>query len=184
MSLLPERCYDRGVSADADIELTRPAEHGARWRRFLVFFAIAALVIVLDQTTKFVIDATLAVGESWPPDWPVQATYTTNTGAAFGILQGQGGFLTVIGVIALVVLLVFFLRPQGHAIPVTVPLALIMGGAIGNIIDRVRLGYVIDFIDFPYWPSFNVADSCISIGIASLLIMTALSSFGSERSGS
>lgn len=154
---------------------------GRRWWRQALFGAVAAAVVGLDQATKYLVTSALAPGESWPPDWPVQATYTTNTGAAFGILQGQGALLTVIGLVGLATILLVYLRPAGHPGVVTVPLGLILGGAVGNVIDRLRLGHVIDFIDFPHWPAFNVADSSIVIGTIALAALLALASAPSRQ---
>lgn len=94
--------------------------------------------------------------------------YAENRGAAFGVLSGLGPLLTL-GSVAIVVLLLGQYRRQANPRPwQTVALGLIVGGAAGNLLDRVRLGYVIDFIAVGPWPNFNVADSAISVGVALL----------------
>ena len=153
---------------------TRATSLRLRWRRDLLFLATAAAVLALDQVTKHVVRATLEQGESFPEGWPVRFVHVTNTGAAFGILQEQNAFLattTAIGVAA--ILLYYWYPPFEHAI-MTVAVGMILGGAVGNLSDRVRLGEVTDFIDFPRYPSFNVADSSIVVGVAALVILLLL----------
>lgn len=145
-----------------------------RWRRDLLFFATAAAVLALDQLTKHVVRATLEHGEVFPESWPVRFVHVTNTGAAFGILQEQNAFLvvtTIIGVGA--ILLYYWYPPFEHAI-MTAAVGMLLGGAIGNLSDRLRLGEVTDFIDFPHYPAFNVADSSIVVGVAVLVILFLL----------
>lgn len=137
-------------------------------RRGGAFLALALVVLALDQFTKFLVRHSLSPGESFPEGWWVKLTYVTNTGAAFGILQGQVGFLIFSSFVGLLVILFYYWWPPRRSPYLWVTLGLVLGGAAGNLIDRLRLGHVIDFIDFPHWPAFNVADSSIVIGIAFL----------------
>jgi signal peptidase II len=133
-----------------------------------------AAVLALDQLTKHLVRATLERGEAFPESWPIRFVHVTNTGAAFGILQEQNAFLvitTVIGVAA--ILLYYWYPPFEHAV-MTAAVGMILGGAIGNLSDRLRLGEVTDFIDFPHYPAFNVADSSIVVGVAVLVILFLL----------
>jgi signal peptidase II len=145
------------------------------WRRRLLFLGAAALVVALDQATKEIVRSSLARGEIWPSDdWPVRIRHVTNTGAAFGILQDQTAFLVLMTFIGLAAIYLYYRNPPfEHAVA---PLAtgMMLGGAIGNLADRVRLGRVTDFIDFPHWPAFNIADSSISIGVAIIIIGSLL----------
>jgi len=153
---------------------TRATPLRLRWRRDLLFFSTAAAALALDQVTKHVVRAALEQGDSFPESWPVRFVHVANTGAAFGILQEQNAFLvvtTVIGVAA--ILLYYWYPPFEHAI-MTVAVGMILGGAIGNLSDRLRLGEVTDFIDFPHYPAFNVADSSIVVGVAVLIILLLL----------
>jgi len=153
---------------------TRATPLRLRWRRDLLFFSTAAAALALDQVSKHVVRATLEQGDSFPESWPVRFVHVANTGAAFGILQEQNAFLvvtTVIGVAA--ILLYYWYPPFEHAI-MTVAVGMILGGAIGNLSDRLRLGEVTDFIDFPHYPAFNVADSSIVVGVAVLVILFLL----------
>jgi signal peptidase II len=135
-------------------------------RRGAPFFLVAGVVFALDQVTKALIRDWLAVGESWPSDgWLVKITHVTNTGAAFGILQNAGLFLTITAVIAIGAIVVYYLYPPLEHGLLRVAMGLLLGGAAGNLTDRLRFGHVTDFIDFPHYPEFNVADSSIVIGL-------------------
>ncbi len=142
-------------------------------RRF-VFLGAAALVLALDQITKELVRAFLDRGEIWPEDWPVRLHHVTNTGAAFGILKDQTGFLIVTTIIGLAAIYLYYRYPPFDHLVAPIATGMMLGGAVGNLLDRVRLGRVTDFIDFPRWPSFNVADSSIVVGIVILLIGFAL----------
>ena len=143
-------------------------------RRDLLFLSLAAAVIALDQLTKHLVRAYIDPGETFPDGWAVRLVNVSNTGAAFGILQNQGAFLVITSVIGVVAILLYYAYPPFEYWPMTAALALVLGGAVGNLSDRIRLGEVTDFIDFPRYPSFNVADSSIVIGVAVLAGLLAL----------
>lgn len=139
-------------------------------RADLGFLALAAAIIVGDLVTKAIIRARLDRGDAWPdPDWNVRIVHFTNTGAAFGILEGAGPLLIVTGVVGVALIAVYLFNPGMASLLVRAGLALMLGGAIGNLIDRVGDGKVTDFIKFPEWPAFNVADSAITIGVIILV---------------
>ena len=141
-----------------------------RLRSDLIFFVIAGLVVALDQATKYLVRTNLALGESVPKEGPLRITYVTNTGAVFGILQGQTLFLTITTFFGLAAILLYYLYPPMEHGILRVALGLQLGGAVGNLVDRVRLGgKVTDFIDVGSWPNFNVADSCIMVGVAIII---------------
>ena len=147
-----------------------------RARRDLPFFLLAGAVFAFDQVTKAFVRDALAPGESWPSDgWLVKITHVTNTGAAFGILQGQGLFLTVTAVLAIGAIFFYYAFPPLEHGLLRLALALQLGGAAGNLLDRLRFGEVTDFIDFPRYPEFNVADSSITIGLAVIIGFLLLS---------
>ena len=144
------------------------------------FFALAALVVLLDQATKYWVVSTFTLYESLPviPGF-FNLTYLSNTGAAFGLLAGQPAlwrqvFFIGVGVVALVVLTIMYRQLRKKSPWYTVSLGLIAGGAIGNLIDRVRQGFVTDFLDVyigsHHWPAFNVADSGIFVGVTLFLV--------------
>ena len=135
-------------------------------RRGLPFLLIAAAVLSLDQLTKSLVRTNLALGESWPSeDWLVKITHGTNSGAAFGILQGQEGFLTVTAFVAIAAIVVYYAFPPFEHGLLRLALGLQLGGALGNLSDRLRFSEVTDLISFPHYPSFNVADSAIVVGL-------------------
>jgi len=141
----------------------------AKWRN-VVFSLIALLIVVADQLGKLWIRSNLAVGESVFELGFFRLTHVSNTGAAFGIFRGHTLPLTVVSCVGIALLLLYaflFYRqfPQLDRWLAWTGLGLILGGTIGNLIDRLRLGYVTDFVDFDFWPAFNVADSAIVIGV-------------------
>jgi signal peptidase II len=155
---------------DAAQEMPAPAAVSPRLRR-LLFWAAALSVIALDQATKALVRAGLDRGESWPdPDWPLRIRYVTNTGAAFGILQDQTLFLIVTATVGLAAIYLYYRYPPFEHWVVPIAIGMMLGGAAGNLTDRIRVGRVTDFIDLGWYPAFNVADSSISIGIAVILI--------------
>ncbi len=153
-----------------------------RLPRHLVFIGMAALVVVLDQATKALVRATLDRGESWPEGWPIKFTHVTNSGAAFGLFQNQAVFLAATTVFAIGAIFLYYRNPTLRHGLVGPALGLVLGGAIGNFIDRVRVGYVTDFVHFPSYPKFNVADSAITIGVVVILALIVLSEGRAERS--
>lgn len=151
-----------------------------RARRDLPFFIVAAAVFGLDQVTKGLVRNGLSVGESWPnSDWLVKITHVTNSGAAFGILQGQGAFLTVTAIVGMAAIVFYYTFPPLEHGLLRVALGLQLGGAIGNLVDRLRFGEVTDFIDFPHYAKFNVADSSIVIGL--VIIVTSFVLRGQQQ---
>src|SRR3989304_1107702 len=129
---------------------------------------LAAPIIPPDQVTKHLVRARLSPGESFPSEGLLRITNITNPGAAFGILQGQTFFLIVATIIGLGTIALYYLSPPMEHPLVRLALGLQLGGAIGNLADRIRLGRVTDFIDFRFWPAFNVADSSIVIGVTTV----------------
>lgn len=157
-------------TASADDEPIGRGQTSAHPRRWL-FFGAAITVIVLDQATKILIRSLLERGESWPDaGWDVRIRHVTNTGAAFGIFQDQTLFLTAMALIGLFAIYLYYRFPPFDHFIVPIAIGMMLGGASGNLIDRVVEGRVTDFIDFPHFPAFNVADSSISVGIGVILI--------------
>lgn len=143
------------------------------------FYGIAAAIIILDQLSKFIVQQKLDLGQIIPiiPSF-FNLTYVLNPGAAFGFLSGasaafRGPFFITISVLAVLFILYYRSRHREIGVLPSVALALILGGALGNLIDRLRLGMVVDFLDFYYrsyhWPAFNLADSAITVGVALMI---------------
>jgi signal peptidase II len=137
---------------------------------------IAVLVVALDQLTKQWATQALSgdplSGPSMLGGW-IDLTYATNTGAAFGVLADRGILFLIIGIVVLGVVIAYwrFLPRQRPLLRIS--LGLQLGGAMGNLIDRVRIGHVVDFIQVQQWPVFNVADSAIVCGVALLMYYLA-----------
>ncbi|HEV8129550.1 MAG TPA: signal peptidase II [Candidatus Eisenbacteria bacterium] len=135
-----------------------------------VFLLCAAAVVALDQVTKLFASAHLMPGESISVlgDF-IRLTLVHNTGAAFGLFPGSRVPFIVVSVVAIAVVLYLFFRETYRSVANRILLGCILGGAIGNLVDRVRLGYVVDFIDVGFgmarWPVFNAADSAVTIGV-------------------
>ena len=150
-----------------------PAHPAPNVRRMLRSLAIAAVVVLLDQGTKVLIRGWLAEGEAWPStDAWLAISHVENAGAAFGILQGATEFLLATAVVGVLGLLVYLWRFPPSQPLYFLALSMILGGAIGNFIDRVTKGTVTDFIDPAYYPAFNIADSAIVVGIGAVLLLS------------
>jgi signal peptidase II len=156
-------------------------------RRHLPYLALMAAIVVLDQWTKALVVRSLALHEYVPlVDGLLSLSHVRNRGAAFGLLSDwdlpyQSALLSALGVFALLAITLYFLRLPAAARLPRLALALVLGGAIGNLIDRVRLGFVVDFVHLYWrqhqWPDFNVADSAITVGVT-LLVLDILRSPG------
>lgn len=153
----------------------------SRWRNEGLFFLAAIIVFLLDQFSKSWVRLALAPGESFPKDWPVRFTHVTNSGIAFGLLADQT-FLLVVSILVTVAALVLYYRiPFLQRGWFRVTFGLLMGGALGNLVDRLRFGYVTDFLDVQVWPVFNIADSSIVIGMALLVWLSFFRKKGEPR---
>jgi signal peptidase II len=138
-------------------------------RQWWVLFLVGAIAFSADQVTKHLVRTRLPIGDTWPSsDWWVHFEHATNTGAAFSILQNQSAFLVFTSLIGLGAIVLYFVYPPFNHPVLRVAFGMQLGGAIGNLLDRVRLGSVTDFIKFPHYPTFNVADSCIVVGVCIL----------------
>lgn len=130
-----------------------------------MFYIVATLVVIIDQITKAIVRSVIPIGESLPViPGVVYLTHIANSGAAFGILQNNRVIFLVATAIVIGLILYFQRTLAKENRSVNLFLGLVMGGSIGNLIDRVTTGSVTDFIDFRFWPVFNVADSAIVIG--------------------
>ena len=155
-------------------------------------YAISVAIVALDQLSKLMIDQTMRLGQSITviPDL-FDLSYVLNPGAAFGIMASRSPafrspFFVGVSLVAIGLIVYYYHRHlhEETRLP-SAALGLILGGAIGNLIDRLRVGMVIDFLDFHvagyHWPAFNVADAAISIGVA-LMLLRMLQEWRRERS--
>ncbi len=145
----------------------------AALRRLGGLLALSLFVVVADQLSKAAIRASLHPGETWPEGWELlRLSHVHNTGAAFGILQGAGTFLVVAPFLAIAAITIFLLTLPAHNRWYSVALAAILARAVGNLVDRIRLGHVTDFIDPTHYPSFNLADSAVVIGVLTIVVLS------------
>jgi signal peptidase II len=164
-------------------------EQRGSWRRSWLFLVIAVCIVVLDQITKQWVRSNIILYELIPVFGPVSLTNVRNTGSAFGLFVNQAFLLAIIGVVGIIAILLFYRYFSKSNLLGISALGLVFGGAIGNLIDRFRFGYVTDFIDVRlwhdyHWPSFNVADSAITVGCLLLIIFIFLTFGKSDGSSS
>ena len=158
-------------STQADSDVGNDGQTSLYRDKILLGTVIGAFV--LDQVSKRIITSWLELGESWPSEGFFRITYGTNSGTAFGLFPNQTTLLIVVSLVAIGFLFYFY---RAHALPsllLRFAIGLQLGGAFGNLIDRVLNGKVVDFIDVGPWPIFNLADSSIVVGIF-ILIATFL----------
>jgi signal peptidase II len=149
-------------------------------KKNVLFLAIASIVVLLDQLTKAWIVSTMGLHEVYAVIGGFNIVHIRNPGAAFSFLAGASPafrsiFFLVVGVAAILLILHYLRMRRTDDISMVVPLALILAGAVGNLIDRVRFGEVVDFLDVYvgsfHWPAFNVADSAITTGAVLLILL-------------
>jgi signal peptidase II len=143
------------------------AAQRSAWARAGIVFAC---VLAADQGVKALINATLQRGEERDVLAGIKLVNVRNSGVAFGQLQNGGVIVGIVIGIAVLALLIYFARNGAQPL-MGLPTGMLLGGAAGNIVDRVSEGAVIDFIKLPHWPAFNVADSAITIGVIALLFV-------------
>ena len=129
---------------------------------------VAAVTVAVDQIVKALVRDSIERGDAVDLILGIKLVNVRNSGIAFGMFSGGGTVLVIFALAALTALLVFFFTHRDRPL-VWLPTGLLIGGAAGNLIDRVRDSAVTDFIDFPAWPAFNVADIAITLGVLSLL---------------
>lgn len=137
-------------------------------KKFYLISIIPILIILIDQLSKLLVKK--YISQPIPLiNGILDLNYSSNTGAAFSIMQGNNLLLALITILVIAAIIYYYKKiPENK--PVLVSVGLILGGAVGNLIDRLTYGYVIDFIDFQIWPVFNAADSAVTIGAIILII--------------
>jgi len=148
-------------------------------RSLSISFLLAALVLTLDQLSKNWVVANIAPGDVWQP-FPALGRYlriihTGNTGVAFGMFQGGGSLFTFVAAAAVIGIIVYVFTQSDTSWLTSISFGLMLGGAAGNLWDRLTYGHVVDFVDVRYsdslvWPTFNVADSSLVIGVGVLMV--------------
>ena len=152
----------------------------AQWAALLV---IVGTAIVADQLTKSIVSARLPIGDATATIGPFSIHHVQNSGIAFGLFAHSTTAVIVLTGAAVTAMLVFFSRQAQRHPLLPVALGLVIGGSVANLIDRVRLGHVTDFLDFAYWPAFNLADTFIVVGVGLLFASFVASDKKSPRLG-
>jgi signal peptidase II len=172
--LKPSKIVDKIVGMEEDsISIRNQSTLNRKWgAAFPTVIGIAAIIFALDQASKFLVVKYIPLGESWSL-WPalarlVQFTFITNTGAAFGMFPQLGTIFLVIAIVVMIGLPIFFHQLPTENLWVRISVGLLLGGAMGNGIDRILRSYVVDFVDIGFWPIFNVADLSIVTGVCIL----------------
>jgi signal peptidase II len=143
-------------------------------RDYLTLFAIGGAIIILDQITKTLVRMNLALGETWSPwEWLepfARIVNWKNTGAAFGMLPRFGDFITILAIVVAIAIVYYFPRVPREDWTMRLAMGLEFGGAVGNLFDRLTIGWVTDFVSIWRFPVFNVADLSITLGVIVLLL--------------
>ncbi|MBE9524801.1 MAG: signal peptidase II [Chloroflexi bacterium] len=143
-------------------------------KNYLFLISIAGVIVILDQWTKNLVRTNIAFSQTWMPlEWLstyARIVHWRNTGAAFGIFQNLGGFFTILAFVVIGIILIFFPQIPRSDWPMRVAMSMQLGGAVGNLIDRLARGHVTDFISVGNFAVFNVADASISLGVAVLIL--------------
>jgi signal peptidase II len=141
---------------------------------------VAVAVVVADQVTKAIVRSSIDPFETIHVVPGVKLIRAENSGVAFSALSGGGPLVVIVAVVALGALLYFFFTHLARPL-VWLPTGMLLGGAAGNLIDRVRAGAVTDFIQLPHWPAFNVADMAITVGVVALVLVIETASRRASR---
>ncbi len=143
---------------------------GAEPAQWLGLAAVAIAAVVADQLTKYVVSTELALDDAVHVFGPFSIHHVQNSGIAFGLFSSATAIVTVLTAVAVCWMLVFFARSGSRHPVLPAALGLLIGGSVSNLLDRVRLGHVTDFLDFQRWPAFNLADTFIVVGVTILLL--------------
>jgi signal peptidase II len=152
----------------------------AQW---LSLVLVASAAVAADQVTKQLVARTLQLGDAVELAGPVSIHHVHNSGIAFGLFSSATSIVIALTAVAVICLVLFFARSGRRHPLLPVALGLVLGGSVSNLLDRIRLGYVTDFLDLAYWPSFNLADSFIVVGVALLFLSFVAADRTSPRLG-
>ena len=168
-----------GSSTDALTPVSRATRSFAATRgQWLSLAALALAAVGADQLTKWIVASNLELGGGVQVLGPFWIRHVQNSGIAFGFFSTATAAVIVLTTGAVVWMLVYFARSGGRHPVLPIALGLVIGGSVSNLADRIRLGHVTDFLDFRYWPAFNLADSFIVIGVGIILAALVLADRG------
>jgi signal peptidase II len=154
---------------------------GATWPQWLSLGSVALAGLGGDQLTKSIVTSRLDLNDEVHVVGPFSIHHVTNSGIAFGLFASATSIVILLTGLAVAWMLYFFARSGSRHPVLPVALGLVIGGSVSNLVDRVRLGHVTDFLDFKYWPAFNLADSFIVVGVVALLLALVASDRNASR---
>jgi signal peptidase II len=157
---------------------------GAGLSEWLALAAVAIAAIAADQLTKHIVSSKLALDDQVRVAGPLAIHHVQNSGIAFGLFASATLVVIILTTVAVGWMLIFFARSGSRHPVLPVALGLVIGGSVSNLVDRVRLGHVTDFLDLKFWPAFNLADSFIVVGVAILLLALIAADRSPRRLGS
>ncbi len=144
------------------------------WGDLFTLLLVSGVIVALDQWTKMLVRNSLEYAEAWDKmDWLApyaRIVHWHNSGVAFGLFQQAGKSFSVLPILVSLVIIYYFFQVPRHEWPLRLAMGMQLGGAVGNLIDRLRFGYVTDFISVGNFPVFNIADSSVSVGVAVLIL--------------
>jgi signal peptidase II len=146
---------------------------GAGWSQWLALGSVAVAALAADQLTKAIVASRLELNDATHVIGPFSIHHVQNSGIAFGLFASATSLVILLTAAAVAWMLYFFARSGSRHPVLPVALGLVIGGSVSNLVDRVRLGHVTDFLDFKYWPAFNLADTFIVVGVTILVIALA-----------
>jgi len=156
-------------------------QFGATWPHWVSLAAVALAGLGADQLTKAIVTSRLDLNDEVHVLGPFSIHHVTNPVIAFGLFASATPILVLLTSLAVAWMLYFFARSGSRHPVLPVALGLVIGGSVSNLVDRVRLGHVTDFLDLRYWPAFNLADTFIVVGVAALLLALVASDRNSAR---
>jgi signal peptidase II len=154
---------------------------GASWPQWVSLGAVAVAAVIADQLTKAIVTSRLDLGDEVHVIGPFSLHHVTNSGIAFGLFASATSIVILLTSLAVAWMLYFFARSGARHPVLPVALGLVIGGSVSNLVDRVRLGHVTDFLDVRYWPAFNLADTFIVVGVTALLLALVVSDRSASR---
>ncbi len=136
-----------------------------------MYIFIGTLLVIIDQLIKYNVNNKMFIGQTYPiiEDF-LNFTYVRNTGIAFGLLKNNNIFMIIVILIIILLVIYFYKKEKNKNFLLSIATTIMLSGAIGNLIDRIFYGFIIDYIDFYFWPAFNLADSLVVIGSILLAI--------------
>jgi signal peptidase II len=163
------------LSSNPKTEELGKSKAGVSWMELAIPFLIMAVVLVVDQLSKAIVESWLPLNASWAPIPSISSlfrlSHVANTGAAFGLFPTGSTLFALVAVGVSIFIVIYNFRLPAHNMAYRIALGLMLGGALGNLIDRLRQDHVTDFFDFGPWPVFNVADLCIVSGVILMAVL-------------